>query len=95
MSSTRSEHPTLGYLPQSSTGLRAGTSPTNTSPTEGSGGSALRSPFGLAGSMNTAGKMASNSRSGAGSPSHELGSGPSRIYSKRLVEAWESVRTFH
>ena len=42
---------------------------TNTSPTEPSSGSALRSPFGLSGGLNSAGKMAGNTRSGAGSPS--------------------------
>ncbi|CZT03531.1 related to RNA binding protein [Rhynchosporium agropyri] len=67
MSSARSEHLTLGYLPP-----RSGNSTATNSPTEPSSGNALRSPFGLPGSLNSAGKMANNTRSGAGSPSHEL-----------------------
>jgi protein JSN1 len=82
-SSARADPPTLGYLPP---GLpRSGSSTANTSPTEANGGSngasgALRSsPF--LGAMN-AGKMAGSTRSGAGSPSHDLG-GSSRLFSKR------------
>src|SRR5438309_1971048 len=57
--SSRSDHPTLGYLPPS------GSSTANTSPTEPN---ALRSPFGITGGL-TSGKMAGTTRSGAGSPS--------------------------
>ncbi|KAL2064463.1 hypothetical protein VTL71DRAFT_4957 [Oculimacula yallundae] len=67
MSSARSDL-TLGYLPP-----RSGSSTSNNSPTEPSSGNALRSPFGLPGALNSAGKMANNTRSGAGSPSHDLG----------------------
>lgn len=80
MSSARSEHLTLGYLPP-----RSGSSTANNSPTEPSSGSALRSPFGIPGGLNSAGKMASNTRSGAGSPSHELG-GTRTLYSKRYAK---------
>ncbi|RDL34472.1 ARM repeat-containing protein [Venustampulla echinocandica] len=95
MSSARSEHLNLGYLPQpSSTSLpRSGSSTANTSPTEASSGSALRSPFGIPGGLNSAGKMAGNTRSGAGSPSHDLGSA-SRLFSKsraREIQAQEGV----
>jgi hypothetical protein len=86
MSSARSEHLTLGYLPTPAVSLpRSGSSTANTSPTEPSSGNALRSPFGLSGGLNSAGKMASSARSGAGSPSHELGSA-SRLFSKRYDE---------
>ncbi|KAJ5039076.1 uncharacterized protein L3040_006746 [Drepanopeziza brunnea f. sp. 'multigermtubi'] len=75
---------TLGYLPPAPLS-RSNSSTTNNSPTEASSGNALRSPFGLAGGLNAAGKMANNSRSGAGSPSHDL-SVNSRLYSKRARE---------
>ncbi|KAH8801501.1 hypothetical protein F5884DRAFT_516673 [Xylogone sp. PMI_703] len=85
MSSGR-EHLNLGYLPQGVSGLpRSGSSTTSTSPIEPTSGGALRSPFGIPGALNSTGKMAGNSRSGAGSPSHELGSA-SRLYSKRARE---------
>ena len=80
-SSSRADPPSLGYLP------RSGSSTANTSPTEpnssnnNSGAGSLRSPF--LGALN-AGKMAGSTRSGAGSPSHELG-GSSRLFSKRYV----------
>lgn len=88
MSSTRSDHSSLGYLPQPIINPpRSGSSTANTSPTEATSGNSLRSPFGLSGGLNSAGKMAGNSRSGAGSPSHEqLGSGASRLFSKRQRE---------
>ncbi|KAH7348320.1 hypothetical protein BKA65DRAFT_397776 [Rhexocercosporidium sp. MPI-PUGE-AT-0058] len=86
MSSARSEHLTLGYLPPATGLTRSGSSTANNSPTEPSSGNALRSPFGLPGGLNSAGKMANNSRSGAGSPSHELGGSASRLFSKRARE---------
>ncbi|PBP27069.1 hypothetical protein BUE80_DR001975 [Diplocarpon rosae] len=88
MSSARSEHLTLGYLPPASALPRSGSgsSTASTSPTEPSSGNALRSPFGLSGGLNSAGKMANNTtRSGAGSPSHDL-SVNGRLYSKRARE---------
>jgi protein JSN1 len=88
MSSARSEHLTLGYLSQPAAGLpRSGSSTANTSPTDPSSGSALRSPFGLSSGLNSAGKMAGSTRSGAGSPSHELGGSASRLFSKRYDSA--------
>ncbi len=95
MSSARSEHLTLGYLPTSSASLpRSGSSTANTSPTEPSSGNALRSPFGIPGSsMTSAVKMASNTRSGAGSPSHELG-GARTLYSKRY-DQYAKVRDIY
>ncbi|KAG9247256.1 hypothetical protein BJ878DRAFT_415274 [Calycina marina] len=88
MPSSRSDHLTLGYLPQSGGNPpRSGSSTANTSPTEASSGNSLRSPFGLPGGLNSAGKMSGNTRSGAGSPSHDqLGSNASRIFSKRARE---------
>ncbi|TEY49878.1 hypothetical protein BOTCAL_0282g00040 [Botryotinia calthae] len=72
MSNKRSEHPNLTHLPQSAAGFpRSGSSTANTSPTEASTGlPSLRSPYGAL-PLNSAGKMASNTRSGAGSPSHD------------------------
>ncbi|ESZ89741.1 hypothetical protein SBOR_9875 [Sclerotinia borealis F-4128] len=99
MSNNRSEHPNLGHLPQPAVKFPRSGSPTaNTSPTEATiGATPLRSPFGLP-SLNLAGKMASNTRSGAGSPSHELGSSgasASRLYSKRAreIQASEGLLT--
>ncbi|POR37915.1 Pumilio domain-containing protein P35G2.14 [Tolypocladium paradoxum] len=43
-----------------------------------------RSPFGLPGGINHNGIMAGNSRSGAGSPSHDM-AGSTRLFSKRFV----------
>ncbi|KAG9236978.1 hypothetical protein BJ875DRAFT_481718 [Amylocarpus encephaloides] len=94
MSSARSEHLTLGYLPQPAASLpRSGSSTANTSPTETSSGSALRSPFGVPGGLSPAGKMAGNTRSGAGSPSHDLGAS-NRMFSKsraREIQAQEGL----
>ncbi|KAF4622777.1 hypothetical protein G7Y89_g14249 [Cudoniella acicularis] len=94
MSSARSDHLTLGYLPTPSANLpRSGSSTANTSPTEPTSGNALRSPFGIPGGLNSAGKMAGNTRSGAGSPSHDLGNA-SRLFSKsraREIQAQEGV----
>ncbi|KAL8841478.1 MAG: hypothetical protein Q9170_000941 [Blastenia crenularia] len=76
-------HLNLNYLPQfSATQPRSGSSTANTSPIEAPAGSAVRSPFGNPGPVNGMG-AASNTRLGAGSPSHELGG---RLYSKRARE---------
>ncbi|KAI1335746.1 hypothetical protein F5Y15DRAFT_428042 [Xylariaceae sp. FL0016] len=92
MSTARSEHLTLGFPPKSASGQRSTSPTTNPSPVESSSGSAIRSPFGMSGAMNPTGKMASNSRSGAGSPSHDAG-GSSRLFSKRAreIQAQEGV----
>ena len=72
-----------------------GASPHNRSQSPGGGNSPVdpsgqqpssRSPFGLAGGI-----MAGNSRSGAGSPSHDL-SGSGRLFSKRFVTAYPEKR---
>lgn len=76
-------HLNLNHLPQlSATQPRSGSCTANTSPIEPPAGTAVKSPFGnpvSKGSMSTA---AGASRSGTGSPSHELG-GAGRLYSKR------------
>ncbi|EPQ65615.1 Bgt-4888 [Blumeria graminis f. sp. tritici] len=91
--SPRSDHPTLGYLP-SHTMCRSGTSTANTSPTEPSNGntSQQRSTYTLPGGIHAASKMANHIRSGAGSPSLDLGSS-SRLFSKRAreIQAQEGV----
>lgn len=79
MTSSRSEHPTLGYLPSAVLQPRSGSPTANSSPTEPTASATLRSPFGF-----PPGKMAGASRSGAGSPSHELG-GAARPFSKRYA----------
>ncbi|KAI9742597.1 MAG: hypothetical protein M1818_003738 [Claussenomyces sp. TS43310] len=85
MSSSRPEHPTLGYLPSSvMLQPRSASSTSNNSPTDAVGG-AGRSPFGNPSGPTSAVKMAGSTRSGAGSPSHELG-GTSRLFSKRARE---------
>ncbi|KEY74155.1 hypothetical protein S7711_00315 [Stachybotrys chartarum IBT 7711] len=82
MSSTRAEHMALGYSSHSASQTRsASPSTNNTSPIDSS---ISRSPFGLPGAVNSPGLMAANSRSGAGSPSHDMAAS-SRLYSKRLV----------
>lgn len=87
MSSSRSDHLTLGYLPQTGGNPpRSGSSTANTSPTEASSGNSLRSPFGLSGNLNSAGKVSGNTRSGAGSPSHEQLGSSTRMFSKRARE---------
>ncbi|KAM3070147.1 hypothetical protein ACMFMG_003818 [Clarireedia jacksonii] len=96
MSTKRSEHLNLSHLPQSAVGYtRSGSSTANTSPTEPSTGGSLRSPFGLPGALSSTSKMASNTRSGAGSPSHELsGTSASRLFSSkraREIQAQEGL----
>ncbi|KAI4287178.1 MAG: hypothetical protein L6R35_003564 [Caloplaca aegaea] len=76
-------HLNLNYLPQfSASQPRSGSSTANTSPIEAPVGSAVRSPFGNPSPANGIGS-ASNTRLGAGSPSHEFGSRP---FSKRARE---------
>ncbi|KAF3022439.1 hypothetical protein E8E14_008200 [Neopestalotiopsis sp. 37M] len=97
MSSARSEYLNLGH-PATSQGRSASpTATTNSarsqSPIESSGASAVRSPFGMSGTLNPTGsKMAGTTRSGAGSPSHDL-SGSGRLFSKRAreIQAQEGV----
>jgi protein JSN1 len=84
MTSSRSEHPTLGHLPSAVLQPRSGSPTANSSPTELTASATLRSPFGFPPGITSSGKMAGASRSGAGSPSHELG-GAARPFSKRFV----------
>ncbi|KAK8049907.1 hypothetical protein PG994_011637 [Apiospora phragmitis] len=90
MSSARSEHMTLGFPPLNATSQGRSTSPTTTNTSSQSPidtTPAVRSPFGISGSMNPSSKMAGTTRSGAGSPLHDQsGSGTSRLYSKRARE---------
>ena len=83
MSASRSDHLGPGYSSHSGTSQgRSGSPSANNSPIDSSASSA-RSYFNLPSGINSSGIMASNSRSGAGSPSHELGGGSSRLFSKR------------
>lgn len=87
MSTARSDHLTIGNYAQAASGQRS-TSPTtsNTSPIDPTAPS-LRSPFGLSGGLSSASKMSGAARSGAGSPSHEMGAaGAGRLFSKRARE---------
>ncbi|KAJ4108767.1 hypothetical protein NW765_003644 [Fusarium oxysporum] len=90
MSTSRSEHLALGYASQSGSQPRSGSPSASNSPIDPLPPS--RSPFGLSGGLNPSSKMAGNSRSGAGSPSHEL-PGSSRLFSKRAreIQAQEGV----
>ncbi|KAI6247207.1 hypothetical protein HI914_05067 [Erysiphe necator] len=92
--SPRTEHPTLIFLPTSQNLGRSGASTTNTSPIENSGSNGpQRPPYLISGGLNSGNKVTSNSRSGAGSPSHDLGNS-NRIYSKRAreIQAQEGVQ---
>ncbi|XXH05105.1 tethering complex subunit [Hypoxylon texense] len=91
MSTSRSEHLSIGYPPKAANGRS--TSPTTTfPPIDSPGASTVRSPFGMSGVLNPPGKMAGTTRSGAGSPSHET-AGSSRLFSKRAreIQAQEGV----
>ncbi|ROT35904.1 hypothetical protein SODALDRAFT_283469 [Sodiomyces alkalinus F11] len=83
MSTNRSDQLPIGYLHQSAS-VRSN-SPSNTSPVDSAPGSAIRSSFGIPSGLNHPGKMATNTRSGAGSPSHEM-PGSARLFSKRARE---------
>ncbi|KAI9845239.1 MAG: hypothetical protein M1837_004994 [Sclerophora amabilis] len=93
-SSTKSDHLHLNYLPQLPpvSQPRSGSSTANTSPIEPPPGNAIRSPFGNANGIGTPAAMAGNVRLGAGSPSHDLGSG-GRLFAKRAreIQAQERV----
>lgn len=81
MSSTRSDPPTMSYFSNVPSANQASGASTGTnSPTELNGSSSVRSPFGMPSMTKSVSGIA---RSGAGSPSHELGSGAARLYSKR------------
>ncbi|KAI1854831.1 hypothetical protein JX266_000949 [Neoarthrinium moseri] len=90
MSSARSDHLTLGFA---NPNQGRSTSPTTTTKSQSPIESSIRSPFGMSGTLNPPGsKMAGTTRSGAGSPSHDL-PGSSRLFSKRAreIQAQEGV----
>ncbi|TPX13781.1 uncharacterized protein E0L32_005725 [Thyridium curvatum] len=89
MSSSRSDHLTIGHFAQGQGRTQSPTS--NTSPVD-SVGSAIRSPFGLPPGLSSTAKMSGATRSGAGSPSHEMGAS-SRLFSKRAreIQAQEGI----
>ncbi|CAM1505551.1 Fc.00g111880.m01.CDS01 [Cosmosporella sp. VM-42] len=91
MSTARPEHLTRGYSSQSASQTRSTSPSAGNSPIDPQLPSS-RSPFGLSGGLNAPGKMTSNPRSGAGSPSHEM-AGSSRLFSKRAreIQAQEGV----
>ncbi|KAK4151514.1 hypothetical protein C8A00DRAFT_17084 [Chaetomidium leptoderma] len=94
MSTSRpGEHLTIGYPPQTLSAQGRSNSPTTTSPNDPqSAGSTLRSPFGLSPGLTPTSKMSGASRSGAGSPSHEMAAS-GRLFSKRAreIQAQEGV----
>ncbi|UKZ80707.1 hypothetical protein TrVFT333_008470 [Trichoderma virens FT-333] len=91
MSASRSDHLALGYSSHSASQNRSN-SPSATNPPIDPLSASTRSVFGLAGGMNSSSIIASNTRSGAGSPSHEMAAS-SRLYSKRAreIQAQEGV----
>ncbi|KAK3997287.1 hypothetical protein QBC44DRAFT_303489 [Cladorrhinum sp. PSN332] len=94
MSNSRpGEHLTIGYPPQTISTQNRSNSPTSTSPNDPqSAGSTLRSPFGLSPGLTSASKMSGASRSGNGSPSHEMAAS-GRLFSKRAreIQAQEGI----
>ncbi|KAK3375191.1 hypothetical protein B0H63DRAFT_496410 [Podospora didyma] len=93
MSTSRSnEHLTIGYPPQTATAQNRSTSPTSTSPNDPQSAGTVRSPFGLSPGLTPSSKMSGASRSGSGSPSHEIAAS-SRLFTKRAreIQAQEGV----
>lgn len=87
MSASRSDHLALGYSSHSASQNRSNSPSATNSPIDPLS-APTRSVFGLAGGMNSSSIIASNTRSGAGSPSHEMAAS-SRLYSKRFVALQE------
>ncbi|KAK1756067.1 protein JSN1 [Echria macrotheca] len=83
-SSRPNEHLTIGYPSQAAAAQRSG-SPTSASPNDPQSAGAVRSPFGLSPGLAPSSKMSASSRSGAGSPSHDMAAA-SRLFSKRARE---------
>lgn len=83
MSASRSDHLALGYSSHSASQNRSNSPSATNSPIDPLSTTA-RSVFGLPGSMNSSSIISSNTRSGTGSPSHEM-AGSSRLFSKRFV----------
>ncbi|KAK4639450.1 hypothetical protein QC761_708390 [Podospora bellae-mahoneyi] len=94
MSTSRpGEHLTIGYPPQTLSAQNRSNSPTSTSPNDPqSAGSTLRSPYGLSPGLTPTSKMPGASRSGAGSPNHEMAAS-GRLFSKRAreIQAQEGI----
>ncbi|KAI9803302.1 MAG: hypothetical protein M1825_002093 [Sarcosagium campestre] len=83
-SNLKSDRLNLNYIPQLPQNQSlSGSSTANTSPVEPSTVASVRSSFGNANGLGTSGLGASNTRLGAGSPSHEMGG---RLFSKRARE---------
>ncbi|PKK52416.1 hypothetical protein CI102_7648 [Trichoderma harzianum] len=91
MSASRSDHLALGYSSHSASQNRSNSPSATNSPIDPLS-APTRSVFGLTGGMNSSSIIASNTRSGAGSPSHEMAAS-SRLYSKRAreIQAQEGV----
>ncbi|KAK5663939.1 hypothetical protein OQA88_151 [Cercophora sp. LCS_1] len=92
MSTSRTgEHSTISGFPPIAVQNRTG-SPTSTSPNEPQSAGAVRSPFGLSPGLPPSSKMSAGSRSGNGSPSHDM-TAASRLFSKRAreIQAQEGV----
>ncbi|KAK4198142.1 hypothetical protein QBC40DRAFT_95386 [Triangularia verruculosa] len=94
MSTSRpGEHLTIGYPPQTVSAQNRSNSPTSTSPNDPqSAGSTLRSPYGISPGLTPTSKMPGISRSGAGSPNHEMAAS-GRLFSKRAreIQAQEGI----
>ncbi|KAK0629766.1 hypothetical protein B0T17DRAFT_589453 [Bombardia bombarda] len=93
MSTSRpSEHLIIGYPPQTATAQNRPTSPTSTSPNDPQSAGAVRSPFGMPSGLAPSAKMSGATRSGNGSPSHEMAAS-GRLFSKRAreIQAQEGV----
>ncbi|KAM7200271.1 protein JSN1 [Rhypophila sp. PSN 637] len=86
------EHLTIGYPPQTASAQNRSGSPSSTSPIDPQSASTLRSPFGLSPGLTPTNKMSGATRSGAGSPSHEMAAS-GRLFSKRAreIQAQEGV----
>ncbi|KAK3940514.1 protein JSN1 [Diplogelasinospora grovesii] len=93
MSTSRpNEHLTIGYPAQTATAQSHNASPTSTSPNDPTSANSIRSPFGLSPGLTPSAKMSGTTRSGAGSPSHEMAAS-GRLFSKRAreIQAQEGV----
>ncbi|KAH8843305.1 hypothetical protein MCOR27_002379 [Pyricularia oryzae] len=80
MSTSRSDHLTINNYAQAASGQQRSSSPTTSTSPNDPLGAPMRSPFGISSS-----KMQGISRSGNGSPSHDLGAS-SRLYKSRARE---------
>ncbi|OAA74134.1 Armadillo-like helical [Cordyceps fumosorosea ARSEF 2679] len=94
MSAARPDHLGLGFSshPGATQGRSGSPSSNNNSPVDSSSAYSTRSHFGLTSGLNSTAIMAANTRSGAGSPSHDL-PGSSRLFSKRAreIQAQEGI----